>query len=790
MRRTFLLILLTLPMLLWRADGWAEGGPDRRTSPHTAGQAAPPAPPAPLRCEGQAAIVCQQLSELAQPAGKPERLAWPLASLAEAAGQAQGAEITASRTGSLPKPLRDMMAANRLRLDEQGRVQVFIHSEAVQAVATELERLGATVQRVADEQGLVQAWLPIDQLTTIERLPGVTFVGLPDYGVPRTGSVTTQGDTLLNVAAARSTFGFDGSGVRVGVVSDGVAGLAASQSSNDLPAVNTATCDVGSGSPTASAAGAEGTAMLEIVHDLAPGAELWFGYAGLTIDGTILDFMAAVNCLADNVDVVVDDIGWYNAGPYDGTSFVSVNATRTMEKSNRARSYLTAVGNDALSHYQGNFVDAGGAFPGLSGFHLFQRVSGTTSDAFNAGPAPANPVAMATGATACVFLQWNDPFTGSANDYDLYFFDDDRLAAGDPNALVDFSTGPQTGSQPPVEGFCYVNPGPAGFFDIIIDRFSGQTRNLDMFVLCSLCMPLPSGTFGQPELNYNTACSSVSNNSDAKPPVISVGALDGTVPPANAIEPYSSCGPTEDGRIKPEGAGVDGVDVTGNGGFPDQFFGTSAAAPHAAAIAALLVDCQPNLSPTGIRSILMSTATDLGPSGTDNRFGAGRFHALNALSATTCLVAKDGGADTDGDALLNSADPDDDNDGCLDAAETAPYALQGGRRDPHNFWDFSDVPSGGALTRDGGVTVGDLAAVVARFGSSDSGPGVFDRNSDPLSTPNAAVQPASTRQNYHPGYDRSGSIANQNQWNLQPPDGSISAGDIAAAVSQFGHSCA
>jgi hypothetical protein len=99
------------------------------------------------------------------------------------------------------------------------------------------------------------------------------------------------------------------------------------------------------------------------------------------------------------------------------------------------------------------------------------------------------------------------------------------------------------------------------------------------------------------------------------------------------------------------------------------------------------------------------------------------------------------------------------------------------------------VPTGSALQRDRAVSGGDIAATVARFGSNDAGPGAFDRNSDPVSTPNPAVVPSGNRQNYHPAYDRGGSILGGDPWDLLPPNGSISGGDIAALVVQFGHSC-
>jgi hypothetical protein len=54
---------------------------------------------------------------------------------------------------------------------------------------------------------------------------------------------------------------------------------------------------------------------------------------------------------------------------------------------------------------------------------------------------------------------------------------------------------------------------------------------------------------------------------------------------------------------------------------------------------------------------------------------------------------------------------------------------------------------------------------------------------DPLTPPVSA-------QGYHVSADRMGAYPGQHPWNLRPPDGSISGGDIAAVVAQFGHSCA
>ncbi|MEX1254222.1 MAG: flexitail domain-containing putative surface protein [Dehalococcoidia bacterium] len=120
---------------------------------------------------------------------------------------------------------------------------------------------------------------------------------------------------------------------------------------------------------------------------------------------------------------------------------------------------------------------------------------------------------------------------------------------------------------------------------------------------------------------------------------------------------------------------------------------------------------------------------------------------------------------------------DSDGDGCSDAQELGLDATEGGRRDPNNLWDFFDVPTGAPPpARDRAVTAGDIAGVVARFGATGK-PG------DPLSPPPPA--PA-----YHSAYERGGILPGGEPWDLQPADGSITAGDIAASVAQFGHSCA
>ncbi|MEX1254652.1 MAG: flexitail domain-containing putative surface protein [Dehalococcoidia bacterium] len=128
-------------------------------------------------------------------------------------------------------------------------------------------------------------------------------------------------------------------------------------------------------------------------------------------------------------------------------------------------------------------------------------------------------------------------------------------------------------------------------------------------------------------------------------------------------------------------------------------------------------------------------------------------------------------------SFLQPPGPDADADGCSDAREqqTAPGSqATGGLRDDNYFWDFFDTPDNNNA-RDRVVSVADIGRVVARFGSGGS------TVIDPLSVPPAA--PA-----YHTAFDRS--PATGDPWDLGPPDGSITIGDVGGTVVQFGHTCA
>jgi hypothetical protein len=602
----------------------------------------------------------------------------------------------------LPKSVQDAIRAHGLRLDDAGAVQVYVLVSDVSLNALQrLAATGATIQIPDAPHGRVQATIPFSRLTAVAALPFVNFIRLPNYAIRRTGAVDTEGDAILHADAARTAFGIDGTGVKVGVISDGLKGVfqTGCTTCNGLSGGPIATGDLPSatgtrttsGRLTASTggiagqtftgnsdlegiipgcafagAGAEGTALLEIVHDLAPGAQLAFANAD-----TDVAFNQAVNALATANDVVVDDLGFF-IPPFDGTNSVSSNTSAALNNNaNRIRAYVTANGNDADEHYYGAYVDSGVDGTTISGInqaghlHLFQPNAGTT-DVLGLGNQPYDVLSLPSGGSVDIFLVWDDPAGHSSNNYDLF------LVQQSTNTVVALSTDRQTGNIDPLESIRFTNSGAADKFRIVVQNVgnAAAVKNLNIISFqeeCDASGPLLLAAGHHERLNFNTAGNSVITESDAggsPVSVISVGAIcsastaaasatGGSAPDESCTDTshstaefFSSRGPTLDGRTKPDIAAIDGVSITGAGSFEVPFFGTSAAAPHVAAEAALVLQAASCLSSTNtfgldaptarahLRNLILSSADATTGAPPDNIFGAGLANVQKAVQAS------------------------------------------------------------------------------------------------------------------------------------------------------------
>jgi len=253
------------------------------------------------------------------------------------------------------------------------------------------------------------------------------------------------------------------------------------------------------------------------------------------------------------------------------------------------------VGNGAQEHYQGNFSDPNG-----DGFHNF------------APDDEAVTITLPFLGILEVYLQWNDPWGASGNDYDLLLID------WDTKQVIARSEREQNGDDDPYEDITgYFNlVGRELHLALVIDKSpAAQAKNLCLFVI-SEDIPKP--------IEHNVPAGSIANPASAKE-ALSIGAVDWGKP--DTIEPYSSRGPTRDGRLKPELVAPVGVSTTTLKGFR----GTSASTPHAAAVAALILECRPEFKPLDVSRTLTSTAIDLGVAGADNTYGYGRVDAYEAI---------------------------------------------------------------------------------------------------------------------------------------------------------------
>lgn len=646
----------------------------------------------------------------ASPTHKHPKLSTQIADLARAVPQrtaplAPGENFSPGFSiAKLPKSARDAIKAGHMKVSDTGEVQVYIElNEITSENLDQLRSYGVTVQIIGKPKPdksksevlttvpTVQGMLPIQMIHGVAALPFVRYIRLPDYGFKSTGSVNSQGDQILQAMQARQQFGVDGTGVKVGVISDGIGGVFATGCTScgattatpspitlaDLPSATGTRNASGvltsvsggiiaqsfpASSPnleppaadTASGFAAEGTAMLEIVHDLAPGAQLYFANPA---DGTSLSFEQAVNYLAANTDVVVDDLSFLGQLPYDGTSAVSTNTSTNLNTdANPIRGYFTAVANQAFDHWGEAWTDSGtnltlacpasqGGASSAGNVQLFQATT-NTKDATNFGPSTADFLQLPNGATLTVILSWNDPFSASTNDYDLFLY---LIQANTLTTPLQCSVNPSTGTQPPVEALAYANnSGATQEVGILIQNVNNAAaaRNFDMFIV-------NSATGNSQNINFYTPSGSVPAESDAggsPVSVVSVGAIDqaqcsvGGVC-SGTVESYSSQGPTEAtpqaaARMKPDVTATDDVAVTGAAGFgingplgaatgtcatgqtPCYFPGTSAAAPHVAAIAALALQAAPCLlssstintpatARANLRNFLTSTAVPL-----------------------------------------------------------------------------------------------------------------------------------------------------------------------------------
>lgn len=590
------------------------------------------------------------------------KLARPAVSSASDAAQADKLGLVRGGPGSL--------------LRKGNRVLVYVRFERGAAAGLKALRGagGEIVSLNSDYQTVTVAAKPnqLRGLGNVPRVAGVTEALAPvtAAGPCPSGEVVSEGDQQLKAAEARETFSFDGSGVKIGILSDSFD--QATEAGNGGPLATTAPEDIesgdlpGLGTPPGSGDnpcgdltpvedleddigasveedGDEGRAMAQIVHDLAPKADIAFASA-FNGEGA---FANNIGKLATaGAKVIADDV-FYLEEPFfqDGPVAVAVDEAVNAD----GVTYFSAAGNNSLVDLEGHqigswetpeFRDAGSCPP------VVQELGATNCLDFDPGPQADRTfgIKVARGATLKVDLQWDEPWLGVKTDLDAFLLNSGGnliASAGDNNAKT----------QKPLEVLEWKNEsGSPRTVQLAINRFSGDNPRLK-FGLIENGSGVTATEYPQSSEGDVVGPTVFGHSGTAA--AISVGAVrfDGERP----VERYSSrgpvrhdFGPVEAGKAaaalepeefvsKPDIAATDCGLTTffaqfGEGGW--RFCGTSAAAPHAAAVAALMLGAKPAATPAEIKAALRESAVKVGESEIDPcAVGAGLVEAVGAIGA-------------------------------------------------------------------------------------------------------------------------------------------------------------
>lgn len=468
---------------------------------------------------------------------------------------------------------------------DEVRITLVIDSEDnTAAVAQELEKFGIIVEgtyrdlidiavpfeyieRFAETDNPAQLFEQLTQLKHIIklRLPLPSRSGERDLG--KVEGVDTTGAAQWHAA------GFTGKGIKIGILDLGFDGYR-NLLGKELPAADHVTVKsfVRNREPDASGE-VHGTACAEIVHAMAPDAELYLAY----YDGSEVGMGRAVEWLLEQGVQIISHSATGLVGPMDGTGSQAQLVDSVV---NQGVIWVNAMGNYATEHYRGVFTD---------------------SDGDNRHEFPNGKEVMAyrpPRQDALIILNWDD-WPISQQDYELYLYDSDsNLVASSQN-----SQNGQRGDNP-FEAIRLYKPASRVYYIVIEASNATRAVTFDLYA--------PDGELEFPEPAYSLGTPADANRA------LSVGAIEWR---SSGLEDFSSQGPTNDGRLKPELSAPDRVTTASYA--PRSFPGTSASTPHVAGAAALVLSAFPDYTPQQVMDYLIANARDLGPTGPDAAFGYG-----------------------------------------------------------------------------------------------------------------------------------------------------------------------
>ncbi|EQD77320.1 periplasmic copper-binding protein [mine drainage metagenome] len=588
------------------------------------------------------------------------------------------------------------------RLNRAGQVQVYVLPAIPGGPlpdTQEIAALGGSRIRVSNLMDLVQAWVPVAELHALAGLPGVGRVRVPTYAIvhPPVGGHPTLGTRRLTgafqpVTQALSTglpidqtaveamqanlleaVGASGQGIKVGVISDDDSGNAASQQAGYLPSSIFQDPTYPGTTPTPGDP-AEGTAMLEEVHAMAPNAQL--GFCG---PPTAVDFLTCYHDLVTwGASVIVDDLGFPAVDMFtrgvtaNGTgSFALAVATITTTNPNVV--FFSAAGNDAQDYFQGSYTPSSGSCTtGGTTYGScmdFGAVLGSGSGITTELPVVfLNPSTSTQSSTFEPVLEWNDPLSTSGSFSDQLVL----YLVNSSGTVLAQGTGYITNDGRAQETFATPYTLPVS---------SNYITGDSLVVACQSCADpitiklLGNGdgvVFFRTQTSADYTPGSIAAGQKVAPGVLATvaTAVDVYSPLATTLESYSALGPFLYGnyagtgtQADPSITGVDDVETSGAGGFSAgsalsnggvAFCGTSATGPNVGSLVADLMSADPGQPASFYENILEKTAsqTAIGTSPIPSSNPTGYACSSGYTSGYTAYDAGAGLAQ--GDAALTS----------------------------------------------------------------------------------------------------------------------------------------
>jgi hypothetical protein len=465
---------------------------------------------------------------------------------------------------------------------------------AADQVVTDLATLGVNAYPPVDQDGLLSIGIPLDTLANFQSPDTLIKFFIAISQVKNVGGIKLQiphapaahitnlpyfkgvGPSIVGATAWQKA-GITGKGVRVGVLDMGFGGIKGLMNGKDLPTAahlhtNLTIAELDAQDET------HGTECAQVVHGAAPDAEMYVAF----FDDSA-SFQAGLKYMLDNkVQILSYSIG-SSVGPRDGTFGEALLVDQVVQKTDML--WVVAAGNEALDHTTFKYDDSVG-----DGQHHFDSSHDTLPFV---AYAPSTQVSM----------NWNGSWKGGEKDeYDFSVLDKDgnEVASGAeavkgrkndlPFQLADFET----------------TPGDT-YYLAVRKNHAAQDNTIDIFINNA---ELPKWA-QVPDHSVTVPADSSS--------AFTVGA---TVLNKTKIEPFSSEGPTLDGRVKPDITAPDGEVLPDNS---EGFFGTSGATPLISGVAALVLQAYPKLTQSELRAYLLKNVTDLGAKGADSVFGAGQI---------------------------------------------------------------------------------------------------------------------------------------------------------------------